>query len=45
MVTKRTEQEWYELIHDFENYGYKNQLVLCVIRKVITYNKLKWAPA
>ena len=34
MATKRSEQEWRQLIKDFENYGYQNPAVFYVARDV-----------
>ena len=34
MVKKRSEQEWRELIENFESYGYQNPTVFCVAHNV-----------
>ena len=34
MTTKQTEQEWRQLIQDFENYGYQNPAVFYVAHDV-----------
>jgi hypothetical protein len=41
MAKKRSEQEWRELIHDFENYGYQNPAVFYVAHDVHAHDLQK----
>ena len=47
MVKKRSEQEWRELIDNFERDGYQNPTVFCVAHNVHAYDlkQNKWCPS